>query len=146
MNNVTLIGRLTADPVLRYTQSNMAVASFTLAVDRQVKKDEEKDADFIRINVFGRQAENCDRYLAKGYRACIEGRIHTGSYKNKNGDTVYTTDVVANHVEFLDWKVVDPVPGGQDYRTAGRHRQQERQTTMYDIPDDFAEVEGDTPF
>lgn len=101
MNNVVLIGRLTKDPELRYIpESQNAVATFTLAVDRPFAKD--KQADFIRITVFGKQAENCERFLAKGRLAGIQGRIQTGSFKNKEGATVYTTDVVADRVEFLD--------------------------------------------
>ncbi len=99
MNVVVLIGRLTRDPELRYTQNQDAVCTFTLAVDNPYSKDSK--ADFIRITVFGKQAENCSRYLAKGSQAGVEGRIRTGSYQNKNGDTVYTTDVYANRVQFL---------------------------------------------
>jgi len=88
LNNVVLIGRLTRDPELRYIpESQNAVATFTLAVDRPFSK--EKQADFIRITVFGKQAENCERYLAKGRLAAVQGRIQTGSYKNKEGVTVY---------------------------------------------------------
>ena len=102
MNNVVLIGRLTRDPELRYIpESQNAVATFTLAVDRPFSK--EKQADFIRITVFGKQAENCERYLAKGRLTAVQGRIQTGSYKNKEGVTVYTTDVIADRVEFLEW-------------------------------------------
>ena len=100
MNNVILIGRLTKDPELSYTQSQTALCKFTIAVDRQSK--EEKTADFIRIVVWGKQAENCGRYLYKGKQCAVNGRIQTGSYKdNKSGNTVYTTDVIANNVEFL---------------------------------------------
>jgi single-strand DNA-binding protein len=102
LNNVVLIGRLTRDPELRYIpESQNAVATFTLAVDRPFSK--EKQADFIRITVFGKQAENCERYLAKGRLTAVQGRIQTGSYKNKEGVTVYTTDVIADRVEFLEW-------------------------------------------
>ena len=101
MNSVNLIGRLTKDPELRYTQNQMAVASFTLAVDRVGAK--EKTADFIRIIAFGKQAENCEKYLKKGRKCGIQGRIQTGSYKNKDGATVYTTDIAADRVEFLEW-------------------------------------------
>ncbi len=104
MNNVSLIGRLTKDPELRYTaQTQMAVATFNIAIDRgKDKNGDDKGADFPRIMVFGKQAENCEKYLSKGSLVGIQGRIQTGSYKNKNGDTVYTTDVVANFVKFLD--------------------------------------------
>jgi single-strand DNA-binding protein len=81
----------------------MAVASFTLAIDRPVAAGREKQADFPRVTVFGKQAETCERYLAKGRQVAVQGRIRTGSYKNKEGVTVYTTEVVADRVEFLDW-------------------------------------------
>lgn len=102
MNNVVLIGRLTKDPELRYIpESQNAVATFTMAVDRPFSK--EKQADFIRITVFGKPAENCERFLVKGRMVGIQGRLQTGSYKNKEGATVYTTDVIAERVEFLEW-------------------------------------------
>jgi single-strand DNA-binding protein len=102
MNIVVLIGRLTKDPELRYIpQSETAVTNFTLAVDRPMAK--EKTADFIRIVTFGKTAELCDKYLAKGRLVGIQGRIQTGSYKTQNGDTRYTTEVYADRVKFLDW-------------------------------------------
>ena len=102
MNNVILIGRLTKDPELSFTPSQTALCKFTIAVDRQSK--EEKTADYIRIVVWGKQAETCDRYLYKGKQVAVNGRIQTGSYKDKDGKTVYTTDVIANNVEFLGGK------------------------------------------
>lgn len=107
MNNVSLIGRLTKDPEIRYIpESQNAVASFTMAVDRPYSK--EKQADFIRITVFGKSAENCEKFLTKGKLVGVNGRIQTGSYKNKEGATVYTTDVVADRVEFLEWGDKNP--------------------------------------
>lgn len=104
MNSVVLIGRLTRDPEMRYiAESQTAVATFTIAIDRPVKSGQEKKADFPRITVFGRQAENCERFLAKGRLVGVQGRIQTGSYTNRDGITVYTTDVVADRVEFLEW-------------------------------------------
>ena len=103
MNSVVLIGRLTRDPEVRYTQQQMAVATFTLAIDRPVKAGAEKQTDFPRITVFGKQAENCEKYLAKGRLCGVQGRLQTGSYQDKDGKTVYTTDVVADRVEFLEW-------------------------------------------
>jgi len=104
MNSVVLIGRLTKDPELRYAaESQMAVASFTVAIDRFQKAGKEKQTDFPRVTVFGNQAENCEKYLSKGKLVGIQGRLQTGSYKNKDGTTVYTTDVVADRVEFLEW-------------------------------------------
>ena len=102
MNSVVLIGRLARDPELSYTPNTQtAVCHFTLAVDRPRRQGEERGADFLRITVFGRQAENCDRFLAKGRQAADHGRIETGSYKNREGVTVYTTDIIADNVEFL---------------------------------------------
>ena len=104
MNNVVLIGRLTKDPEVRYTsESQMAVATFTLAIDRQQKEGKEKQADFPRVTAFGKTAELCERFLAKGRLVGIQGRLQTGSYKNKEGVTIYTTDVVADRVQFLEW-------------------------------------------
>lgn len=102
MNNVVLIGRLTRDPETRYIpQTETAVANFTLAVDRPMAK--EKTADFIRIVAFGKTAELVEKYLAKGRLVAVQGRIQTGSYTNKEGETRYTTDVYADRVKFLDW-------------------------------------------
>lgn len=102
MNIVVLIGRLTRDPEFRYTDSQTAIANFSLAIDRgKDKNGESRGTDFPRITVFGKLAENCNRYLAKGRMVAIQGRIQTGSYQNRNGDTVYTTDVIADRVEFL---------------------------------------------
>lgn len=103
MNSVQLIGRLTRDPEVRYTQDQMAIATFSIAIDRPPRRDGTRETDFPRITVFGRQAENCEKYLVKGRLVGIEGRLQTGSYTNRNGDKVYTTDVVANRVEFLEW-------------------------------------------
>ena len=110
MNIVTLIGRLTRDPELRYTSSQMAVCTFTLAVDIQTKG--EKKADFPRVQVFGKQAENCEKFLKKGMLCGVQGRLSTGSYQDKNGNTVYTTDVAADRVEFLEWAEKEPTPEG----------------------------------
>lgn len=104
MNSVVLIGRLTRDPEIRYTAgSQIAVATFNVAIDRPVKAGAEKQTDFPRVTVFGRQAENCEKYLAKGRMVGIHGRIQTGSYADKDGVMHYTTDVVADRVEFLEW-------------------------------------------
>lgn len=101
MNTVVLIGRLTKDPEVRYIpQSETAVANFTLAVDRPLAK--EKTADFIKVVTFGKTAELCERFLSKGRMVGVQGRIQTGSYKDKNGETRYTTEVYADRVEFLE--------------------------------------------
>lgn len=106
MNTVNLIGRLTRDIEVRYTESGTAVASFAIAIDRPPRQDGNKETDFPRVIVFGKTAENCGKFLSKGLLVGVEGRIKTGSYTNRDGQTIYTTDVVANRVEFLEWRDV----------------------------------------
>ena len=102
MNNVVLIGNLTRDPELSYTPQNQtAVCNFTIAVNRPKKEGQDQGADYPRVVVWGKQAENCNNYLSKGRKVAVRGRIQTGSYKDRDGRTVYTTDVVADNVEFL---------------------------------------------
>ena len=100
MNSVQLIGRLTKDPEVRWTAEGLAIATFSVAIDRPPKKDGTHETDFPRITVFGRQAENCEKYIKKGSLVGINGRIQTGSYE-KDGQRIYTTDVVADRVGFL---------------------------------------------
>lgn len=101
MNTVQLIGNLARDPELRYStgQNQMAICRFTIAVNDGF--GEKQKTSFIRIVTFGKQAESCDRYLKKGRKVAVTGKIQTGSYEDKDGKKVYTTDVVANQVEFL---------------------------------------------
>ena len=101
MNSVVLIGRLTKDVDLRYSNNNTAVGRFSLAVDRH---DKDKNCDFINCIAFGKSAENLEKYVKKGNKVAISGRIQTGSYTNKEGNKVYTTDVVAERVEFVESK------------------------------------------
>lgn len=101
MNNVQLIGNLVRDPELRYTPTGTAIGKFTLALNRPKKDGQDQQADFINITTFGKLAENCANYLAKGRKAAVEGRLNSGSYTNKDGVKVYTVDVIANNVEFL---------------------------------------------
>jgi len=111
MNKVVLIGRLTKDPELRHVASTgRAVCNFTLAVDRQLSKDKKAEyqqkgistADFIRVNVWGKTAEVAAQYLRKGQKVAIDGQITTGSFKTNDGETRYTTEVTANHLEFIE--------------------------------------------
>lgn len=171
MNEVVLIGRLTKDPELRYTQNNTAVCTFTLAVDRDHRKDDQNsnqpDADFIRITVWGKQGENCASYITKGRQVAVSGRIQTGSYQDRDGRTVYTTDVVALRVEFLGRKDDQTRPSGGNQQTApqrsGGYQNASRQSATPaaqqrreprtqppvdpDIPEGFQEViEDDLPF
>ena len=104
MNSVALIGRLTRDPEVRYTPSGDAIASFSIAIDRPPKRDGTHETDYPRIVVFGRQAETCERYLKKGRMVSVLGSIQTGSYTNRDGQKVYTTDIAASRVEFIDSK------------------------------------------
>lgn len=106
MNKVILLGRLTKDPEVRYSQGaeTTAIARYTLAVDRRYKRDNEPTADFINCVAFGRNGEFAEKYLRKGTKIAIVGRIQTGSYKNRDGQTVYTTDVVVEEQEFAESK------------------------------------------
>ena len=114
MNSVVLIGRLTRDPEVRYTAgTQMAVASFTIAIDRPVRAGGEKQTDFPRITVFGKQAENCEKFLAKGRLVGVQGRIQTGSYTNRDGQKVYTTDVVVEDQEFAESKAASMANSGE---------------------------------
>ena len=125
MNEVNLIGRLTRDPEMRYTQGGMAVARFSIVIDRM-----KEGADFPSIVVFGKQAENCEKYLAKGRQVGITGRIQTGSYE-KDGRKIYTTDVVASRVEFLGGKSSDTESTAQE---------------SIDTPEGFEALDDDVPF
>ena len=102
MNKVVLIGRLVRDPELRYTGSNLPVATFSIAVNRNFSNQAgEREADFINIVVWRKQAENCKNYLTQGSQVAIEGRIQTRTYDDPNGQRRYITEVVADNVEFL---------------------------------------------
>ena len=106
MNKVILMGRLTRDPEVRYSQGDnpTAVAKYSLAVDRRFSRNEENNTDFINIVAFGKQGEFAEKYLHKGTKILVSGRIQTGSYTNKEGQKVYTTDVVAEEQEFAESK------------------------------------------
>ena len=114
MNKVILMGRLTRDPEIRYSQGerSTAVARYSLAVNRTFKRDGDPDADFINCVAFGRQAEFAEKYFHKGIRIVITGRIQTGSYTNKDGNKVYTTEVVVEEQEFAESKNASGNNGG----------------------------------
>ncbi len=148
MNKVILIGRLTRDPELRYTQSNQAVCTFTLAVDKKLSREKREEAeaagrstaDFPRIIVWGKMGENASRYLFKGSQCAIEGRIQTGSYQDKeSGKTIYTTDIVADNVEFLSKKVQDESKGNSGVNT---HQGNQNSSDGF-FEDDFSEIQDD---
>ena len=108
MNKAVLVGRLTRDPEVRYSQGEnaTAVARYTVAVDRRFKRDGEPTADFIPCVVFGRSAEFAEKYFRQGIKILVTGRIQTGSYTNRDGNKVYTTDVVVEEQEFAESKAV----------------------------------------
>lgn len=108
MNKAILMGRLTRDPEVRYSNNadgnQLAIARYTLAVDRRLKQEGQPTADFIRCIAFGRSGEFAEKYFHQGTKIVIEGRIQTGSYQNKDGQTVYTTEVVVENQEFAESK------------------------------------------
>ena len=106
MNKVVLMGRLTRDPEVRYTQGDnpMAIARYTMAVDRRFKREGEATADFISCVAFGKLAEFAEKYFRQGLKVIVSGRIQTGSYTNKEGRKVYTTDVVIEELDFAESK------------------------------------------
>lgn len=115
MNKVILIGRLTRDPEIRYSSSNMAIMRDSIAVDKRGRRDEnngDATADFINIVAFGQTAENINKFFKKGSRMALEGHINTGSYDDKDGKKVYTTDVVVDSFDFIESKgaSVDSIP------------------------------------
>lgn len=114
MNRVILIGRLARDPELRFTASGKAVATFSIAVNRPFSK--EKEVDFFNIVVWGKSAENCANYLAKGRLVGLEGRLQTRSYETQTGDKRYVTEVIADNVEFLEYaKSETPARNNNDF-------------------------------
>ena len=148
MNKVILIGRLVRDPELRYTQSNQAVCTFTLAVDKKLSREKREEAetagrptaDFPRIIVWGKAGENASRYLFKGSQCAVEGRIQTGSYQDsETGKTVYTTDIIADNVEFLSKLGQDESKSNSGVNT---HQGNKNQNNEF-FEDDFNEIQDD---
>lgn len=139
MNKVILIGRLTMDPEIRYSQneSGMTIARYTLAVDRRFKRDGEQNADFIGCVVFGKGAEFAEKYLQKGTKVAITGRIQTGSHTNKEGHRVYATDVIVEEQEFAESKAASQGNGG-GYQNAGSNNSTSGDGFM-NIPDGIDE-------
>lgn len=118
MNRVILMGRLTRDPDIRYTsgENSMAVARYTLAIDRTTKKQDEQSADFVSCVAFSKAAEFAEKYFRQGMRVLVSGRLQTSSYTNREGQKIYTTDVILDSQEFADSK-------GEN--TGGRSKKQE---------------------
>ena len=155
MNKVILMGRLTRDPEVRYSQGErqMAIARYTLAVDRRGRRDAGQDAqaDFINCVAFDRAGEFAEKYFRKGMRVLVSGRIQTGSYQNKDGQTVYTTDVVIEDQEFADSKGASAGndgfanqsygnPGGQRYSGGQGYQPQSRPAPSSALADGFMNI------
>lgn len=134
MNKVILMGRLTRDPEIRYTQgeNSLCIARYTLAVDRPRQKDKEASADFISIVAFGKAGEFAEKYFKKGTKLVVSGRIQTGNYTNKDGQKVYTTEIVAEDQEFAESK-----------KSQGEESQGESSDGFVNIPEG---IEEDLPF
>lgn len=126
-NTTVLVGRITKDIELRYSASGVAIARFTLAVNRAFKKDE---ADFINIVTFKKTAENTANFCKKGSQIAVTGRIQTGSYEGQDGKRVYTTEVVADNVQFLEPKSTQNAPNGNG-NTNGYQQQQNAPQSNY---------------
>ena len=142
MNKVILIGRLTADPELRYTQSEKAFTRFTLAVSRDYKKENgDIDADFISIVAWEQLAETVHKYLKKGNKIGVEGKIQTGSYDKEDGSKGYLTDVIINHLEFLEKKPSDNKPAPEYIETLS-----ENEDPFQDFGDKVQLTDNDLPF
>ena len=136
MNKVILMGRLTRDPDVRYSagENSTAVARYTLAVDRRFRRDgDSATADFIGCVAFGRQAEFAEKYLRQGTKIAITGRIQTGSYTNREGQKVYTTDVVVEEQEFAESKNASGNNGGG-------YQQEDRPAPGNDSADGFMDI------
>lgn len=137
MNKVILMGRLIKDPDLR-GEGNGLCARYTLAVDRKYKKDGEDNTDFINCVVFSKGAEFAEKYLKKGTKVAITGRIQTGSYTNKDGQKVYTTDVIVEEQEFAESKASNDKNNGQQTAAASGN-----DDDFMDLPDN---IKDDMPF
>ena len=112
MNRLIMMGRLVADPEVRYGAANAsAVANFRIAVDRRFKRDGDPDADFFRITAFGRQAEFAEKYLRKGTKILLEGEIRNNNYTGKDGNMVYSDQIIANSIEFAESKNAQSING-----------------------------------
>ena len=142
MNKVILMGRLTRDPEVRYSQGDnaTAIARFTLAVDRRIKRDNEASVDYINCVSFGRSAEFAEKYFHKGTKIVICGRIQTGSYTNKDGQKVYTTDIVIEEQDFAESKATSQQNNSGSVQNNSNSRQSQKPQPD---PDEFMSVDDD---
>lgn len=145
MNQAILIGRLTRDPDVRYGrgEDQTAVGRYTLAVDRRFKREGEKDADFISCVCFGKSAEFAEKYLTKGMKIAVTGRIQTGSYTNREGQKVYTTDIIIESQEFVEKKgsgTPQEEGSGKCGRSSNNQEPEVDENGFMNIPDDIGEI------
>lgn len=143
MNKVILMGRLTRDPDVRYTsgENQTCVARYTLAVDRRFKREGEQSADFISCVVFGKGAEFADKYLRQGTKIAITGRLQSGQYTNKDGQKVYTTDVVIEEQEFAESKGASGNNQAAPASAPARATQAPSADNFVNIPDGISDEE-----
>lgn len=158
MNSCVLMGNLTKDPEQSFTASGMTICKFTLALNRgKDSTGHDKGADYPRCVAFGKTAETCARYLTKGRKVCIQGHIQTGSYENRDGKKVYTTDIIVDRMEFASAKNGGGTSGSdipRDNEYSDDWRVKPVHARAADIPPDmpdsdqmrFAAVEDDIPF
>lgn len=141
MNKVILMGRLTRDPEMRNSngESNTAIARYTLAVDRRYKREGEAGADFISCVAFGRSAEFAEKYFRQGLKVVITGRIQTGSYTNRDGNKVYTTDVVVEDQEFVEMRMAAAQRNREESSQERPEPMPADENGFMTIPDDFDE-------
>lgn len=144
MNKVILMGRLTRDPEVRHSQGDnaTAIARFTLAVDRRIKRDNEASVDYINCVSFGRSAEFAEKYFHKGTKIVIVGRIQTGSYTNKDGQKVYTTDIVIEEQDFAESKAASQQNNSGNAQNASNN-QQAQQPKPQTSPDGFMSADDE---
>ena len=147
MNKVILMGRLTRDPVIRYAnnENNTCIANYTLAVDRRFKRQgDEQTADFIRCVAMGKGGEFAEKYLHQGTKIVVEGRIQTGSYTNKDGQKIFTTDVLVELQEFAESKAASAQNGNQNASAPTRPNVAQNDSDGFmNIPD---AIEEELPF
>lgn len=135
MNKVIMVGRLTSDPEVRYSQNanSTAVASFSIAVDRRFKRDGEPDADFFYCTAFGKQGEFCERYVKKGMKMVVVGRLQNDTYTKKEGEKVYSTRIMVEELEFAESKNAS---GDSSDRPSGRPEPSATGDGFMNIPDE----------
>lgn len=142
MNKVILMGRLTRDPDIKYTQGSnpMAVAKFMLAVDRRFKRENEPKADFINCTAFGKIAEFIEKYCKQGTKLAVEGRWQTGNYTNRDGQKVYTNDCMVESCEFAECKKTSDSNGGNKQQTSNTSASNANSGDFMYIPDGIDET------